>query len=250
MKILKLPKKSQGLINDYFSIPIFGQKIVCPYFQNLSQESKGPAYSGKGFPEEIEKLAQKLARKKSRLKTAAPETLRLYLVMSGIGIDCSGFVANVLDTFLKETKGVSLYQIIPLTSFSFFRRIVFKLRPRTNLSAHALTSPPVSKQIDYHDCLPGDMIKFDKSHLAIISKIWKKRSSEITRIEYFHSTSDYSPGFGVRKGLIVIKDPKLSLEQQDWQDPDYNGPNWSKRDYLEAKPKNRGVWQLNYLFHG
>ena len=175
------------------------------------------------------------------------EILKFYLVEASLGVDCSGFVVNVLDEFLQEKIGISLYQVIPRKAFpSFWRWLVFKLRPRLNLSAKILTSNFVSQPIGLHEVKSGDLIKFGSSHVALISSVWRK-SNEIKKIEYVHSTSDYGDQHGVRKDLIIIKNPSLPLERQLWQENDSKGCNWTKKDYLSAPPKERGLRRLIVL---
>ncbi len=241
---MNLPPKTQKILNHYFNLKIGSRKIICPYYQNLRKRTKAAVFSGKGKPTEIEAEIKKLLKIKPGIKNYSPSSQRLALVEADLGVDCSGLVVNILDQFLRETENVSLFQIIPSKAFSFYRRIAFKLRPRTNLSAHQLTSPPISNPIKINQLQPGDLFKVGKGHLAIITQVLKKDTS-VTKIEYTHSTPDYGIEYGVRKGQIIINNNQ-PLENQKWTEK-YNNKNWMKQDYLNALPKNKGFYRLAFL---
>jgi hypothetical protein len=245
MQILYLPPKTQKLVNHYFNLKIGSRNITCPYYQNLRKKTKYAVFSGKGKPKEIESEIKKLLKVKPGIKNYSQSSKRLALVEADLGVDCSGLVANVLDEFLKETKNISLFKVIPLNAFSFYRRITFKLRPRTNLSAHKLTSPPISVPIKINKLQPGDLFKVGKGHVAIITHVWKKKNT-VEKIEYAHSTPDYNNEYGVRTGRIIINHPKQPLEKQKWTET-LNGQNYMKDDYLKAKPNQHGFYRLQFL---
>ncbi len=242
-----LPPRTLALVDHYLHLKVGGLVFRCPYYQNVWKRRKPAVFAGKGRPEEIEAQTRQLLKLKPSLKHASVKLLRFYLVQAGLGIDCSGFVGNVLSELIWETKKKSFYQLVPPSIFANWRRrLVFKLRPRLNLSARILTSSPLSEAIDFHQALPGDLIKFGNFHVALISAVWQEKN-EIRKIEYVHSTSDYSEEHGVHQGLIFIKNPSLSLEKQIWQESDSQGRNWTKEDYLRADPRERGIRRLTIL---
>lgn len=245
MQILGLPPKTQKLVNHYFNLKIGNRNIICPYYQNLRKKTKSAVFSGKGKPKELESEIKKLLKVKPGIKNYSQSSKRLALVEANLGVDCSGLVVNVLDQFLKETKNTSLFKVIPLKTFSFYRQITFKLRPRTNLSAHKLTSPPISFHIKINELQPGDLFKVGKGHVAIITQVWKKNNT-LEKVQYTHSTPDYGSEYGVRTGEIIITHPKQPLEKQKWTEI-LNNQNWTKKDYLKAKPNQRGFYRLQFL---
>lgn len=242
-----LPPRTLTLVNHYFHLQAGGKKLRCPYYQNVWKTRKSAVFAGKGRPEEIEVQIKRLLELKPSLEHASSNLLRFYLVQAGLGVDCSGFVGNVLAELVWETEKKNFYQLVPLSTFANWRhRLAFKLRPRLNLSAQVLTSSPLSEAINFRQTLPGDLIKFGNFHVALISAIWKEKN-EIRKIEYVHSTSDYGIQHGVRKGLIFIKNPSFPLEKQSWCEYDSQGRNWTKEDYLRANPRERGIRRLTIL---
>jgi hypothetical protein len=246
MKTLNLPPKTKSLLTHYQNIKVGQRKVVCPYYQNLRKQTKHPVLSGKGTPSEIEAEIKKLIKIKPSIAKYNYNSTRLALVEADIGIDCSGLVVNLLHQFILDTLKVSLSSMIPPSAFSLPRWLIFKLRPRTNLSAHKLTWPPISEPIDFNQAKPGDLIKVGKGHIAIVTQTTYQKG-QIQKIRYAHSTPDYGVNYGVRQGEIVITDSKKSLANQNWTETDENKINWTKKDYLKSKKKFRGIYRLAHL---
>jgi len=242
---MKLPPKTQNIIERYLNIKFGEETVVCPYYQNLRKKTKPPVFSGKGNPKEIETEIEKILKIKPEIIKYSYDSKRLALVEANLGIDCSGLVVNILNKFLKETMNKSLFSIIPRNAFSFRRQLSFILRPRTNLSAHDLSSPPISKKIDIKKIKPGDLFKVGKGHIAIVSQVWKTKK-QLKKFTYIHSTPDYGIKYGVKKGQIIIKDIKKPLKNQKWTET-LNNQNWIKKDYIKAPKTKRGFYRLNAL---
>lgn len=241
-----LPKKVSKLIKHYKNLKIGKHTITTPYFQGLNRPNKKPVYSGKGLPQEIEQEAVRLFRRRGKnLKNIDPSTLRLYLIMAGLGIDCSGFVVRILDKLLKERKGVSIKKILKPTPDTLKKRILFHLRPYTNLSSNAITSEINCVKINTNETQPGDLIRFGNFHLAIITSV-KKSNGKVSEIEYHHSTSDYLDRHGVRSGSIIITNPNDSLDNQKWTE-NYQGRNWTYEDYKKVNKRDKGIRRLRAL---
>ncbi len=246
MKTLNLPRKTKQLFNHYLNIRVGQKKLVCPYYQNLRKQTKPPVFSGKGTPAEIETEVNKLLKIKSSIVNYNDNSTRLALVEADLGIDCSGFVVNLVNQFLLDTLKVSLFSVIPPSAFPMPKWLIFKLRPRTNLSAHKLAWPPISNLIEFSETQPGDFLKVGKGHIAIVIKTIKEKK-QLQKIVYAHSTPDYGLDFGVRQGEIIITDLKKSLADQKWTETDQNGVNWTKSDFDSAKKKFRGIYRLSCL---
>lgn len=245
MTKLSLPTKTKKLVSQYLSLKIGDQKISCPYYQNVWEKTRPLVFSGKGTPREIEYKIKKLLRLKPQFENISPGLCKFYLVMANLGVDCSGFVVNVLDQYFKETEKISFLKTISLKELPLRNWPTFLLRPRASLSANWLTSAPISDPVEIKDVRPADLIKIGKTHIAIVSSIWLE-NQKIKKIEYFHSTSDYLDENGVRSGTIIIKDDRLPLEKQIWKE-NLQGRNWTKEDYLAAKKDDRGLRRLRYL---
>lgn len=102
--ILTLPPKTRQLVDHYLNLRIGNQRIQCPYYQNVTGKRSAPVFVGKGLPEEIEREALRYYKKRGRknLDRLEPNFIRFGMLMAGIGIDCSGLVVRILDTFLNE----------------------------------------------------------------------------------------------------------------------------------------------------
>ena len=243
--LLSLSPKTRKLINSYQNLKIGNYKVCCPYFQNIAKKKGGAVFVGKGLPEEIEEETVKLFRKnRNNLEKYEPTSIRLYMVMAGLGIDCSGFATRIIDSLLNEKWLGSIRNNLRPRKLPTLIR--FFLRPHTNLSADDLTSDINCVEIkDIHSVLPGDLIKVGKRHVALVSKV-KKEKENVTKIEYYHSTSDYLDKHGVRKGSIIINKLGKPLEKQKW-DEYYHGRNWILEDFLKTSNSDRGIRRLKYL---
>jgi len=201
-------------------------------------------YIGKGLPEEIEEETVALFRKNNKdLNKYEPASLRLYMVMANLGIDCSGFVMRIIESLLKEKGLGKLSKNIKPRKYTPLNIVRHFLRTQTNLSADTLTSSKNCDDIsDLNKALPGDLIRIGKSHLAIITET-EKNKGKIKKITYHHSTSDYLDQHGAKKGAIIINKPSMPLEKQKWEEY-YQGRNWMFEDFLEAKKKDRGIRRM------
>ena len=246
MKSQNLPQKTKKLLNHYLNIKVGGKKIVCPYYQNLRKQTKPPVFAGKGTPSEIEAEIKKLIKIKPSIAKYNYNSTRLALVEADIGIDCSGLVVSLLNQFILDTLKVSLFSVISPSAFSLPKWLIFKLRPRTNLSAHKLTWPPISKPVNFNQAKPGDLIKVGKGHIAIVTQTTYQKG-QIQKITYAHSTPDYGVNYGVRQGEIIVIDPKKPLAGQNWTETDENGTNWMKKDFDSAAKKYRGTYRPTLL---
>lgn len=204
-------------------------------------------FIGKGDPFEIEKEANSLFGGLAKNPDNFDEnSIRHYMLMAGLGVDCSGFVANVLAEFLKEKKLGSIRKHIKPEMKTLLTPLTFLLRPITNISANVLTNDINGIKIDnLNKVMPGDLIRFGRKHVALIGEI-KKIDGILKEITYFHSTCDYLDQQGVRKGSIIISDHKFPLEKQVWNET-YRGKNWSYQDYISAKEGDRGIRRIKTL---
>jgi hypothetical protein len=242
---LKLPPKTQKLIFRYTNLKLGPHIVACPYYQNVSKRKGKSVYIGKGLPKEIEKEAKALFTKRGkRWKYFEPSSIRLYMVMADLGIDCSGFVARIIESFLKEND-LNILSLKPGDS-SLVSLFKYKIRPYTNLSADALTGTSNCIKItDINNVRPSDFIRVGGQHLAIVTEV-EKTKGLVKKITYYHSTSDYLDKHGVRKGSIVITNLKNSLVKQKWTEY-YNGRNWMYEDFKKAGKNDRGLRRLKIL---
>ncbi|MEJ2441375.1 MAG: hypothetical protein P8Y06_00410 [Patescibacteria group bacterium] len=242
-----LPKKTRNLVKRYIHLRIGPHIIACPYYQNIIGKKRKTVYAGKGLPEKIEKETLRLFRKNNKnLNKYSPESLRLYMTMADLGIDCSGFVMRIIESLLRERGLGELSKNIKPKNYNPLNVARHFLRTETNLSADTLTNSKNCNTIsNLNEILPGDLIRVGKSHLAIITEV-EKSKNKVKKIIYHHSTSDYLDQHGVRKGVITINKPNMPLEKQKWEEY-YQGKNWMLEDYSEAKKKDRGIRRMKML---
>lgn len=174
--ILTLPPRTKQLIDHYLNLRVGNQLIQCPYYQNVTGKKSRPVFIGKGLPEEIEKEVLVFYKHlKKDPNRSRPGVIRYAMIMASLGIDCSGLVIRVLDSWLKE-KGYSGIKNLVRPPFrkpiELFR---WQFKFFTNISANTLTSNKNCKVIkEFDQILPGDLIRFGKKHVAIIIEVKKK----------------------------------------------------------------------------
>lgn len=211
MKIA-LPEISLKLIDSYKNIKMGPYVFVCPYFQNKSIKAFWSVFLGKGSPKNIESIANKLYIKYKPNNSISAKNL---LIKCNIGIDCSGFVLNVVLASLQKPLAIMPFLIKPLTRrpLSVLRHY---LRFFTNISANTLTSDKNCINIrEINDILPGDLIRTGKVHVGIITEVVKDRHKVIS-FKYSHSISGGAKKIGISEGKVVIIDPDIPLEKQKW----------------------------------
>jgi hypothetical protein len=242
--ILRLPEKTRKLLNEYLTIKLGRHTFSCPYYQNVSQKKANTVYVGKGLPDEIKKETIKLFNDNfDKLDTFS---LRLYMVMAGLGIDCSGFAVRILDSLLNETRNIRITSALSPLDSSAIGILRYKTKPYTNISANMLTNKKNTIIIDQlGNVVPGDLLRFGRSHVAVVVEV-EKNKNLTKRISYAHSTSDYFDTYGVRIGNIFILKDREPLEKQKW-DEVYKEYNWTLQDYINSPVNDRGFRRLKIL---
>jgi len=154
----------------------------------------------------------------------------------GIGVDCSGFVAHLLDTLLRVEKKGSLSSNIILPKTNLFRRISALIRPIENINAKLLTNEQNTVKIEAEDVRTGDLLRLKGlkhgHHIALVvdTRTGKNGKKEI---EYVHSTRYYGDENGVRRGII-----KLQNGKEEWLEKDKKGICWTLKQFEKDKEDN------------
>jgi hypothetical protein len=132
-----LNKLCLGRILDYQNLEIYGKRVLCPYFINhleghiyqLMQDAgislqgisafkelynnNGTNYvwnKGKGTPEQIVfAVVEASSKVRMPLEKASPGVIQQFMKLYGIGIDCSGFVYNVLNYAFRAKDSVTCF---------------------------------------------------------------------------------------------------------------------------------------------
>jgi len=213
------------LFYKYTHLPLGGKEIVCPYWMNdLKLEIFGP-YGGKGTPEEIVQATEDEAKKTSlNLEKITKEEIITFMKRKKIGVDCSGFVFWMLDTFDKEKGGNGIADDIPNSIGQF-------LPSRANVAM--LTSEKVSFPMNIVEAKVGDMIRLDRGrHVAIVMKVVRVKG-KVREIEYAHSSSRTKIP-GVHNAKIKIVDQNKGLEEQLWYELASEGKSYGQVYLLSA----------------
>jgi len=248
-----LSAKALAIIDKYRHLPLAGKLIVTPYSKNrLGLRMGYRVYLGKAAPDELIAEIYSLAReKKFDLDKADPEQIRVFMEKNSLGIDCSGFITQVLDALDPK-----LVRAMARRDFwrNPYRYLVARLRPFENLSIAHLTAPRNAYKLkDLSIVMPGDIIRTRKGrHGMLITAVSRDESrQELKSIEYAHSTSYYGQQHGVSVSKIKIVYPHESLRDQDWREQDEQGRNYTLEGFLEDDGDLRSRYLslvFNFLF--
>jgi len=238
----KLPKKVQSFVNSYFNLHLGGKKVPCPYYINIKkirQRMGLRVLIGKGTPEEIiqESLIYEKLRGVDFVSMTVTE-IRDFVIKRHIGIDCSGFVVHVLNSWLDHLGKKHIQAYIKFPKQSLYRRIALFLRPVENISAYILTNEENTIHIkNLNNIRCGDFIRLKglKSgyHILMLSEITRNKG-KVYSFKYIHATRWYNKEHGVRKGEVIVKNVKDPLYKQKWTDF-LNGKNWTFEEVLKDK---------------
>lgn len=200
---MAIPESAKNVIEHYKSLRISPERVVrCPYYRNpRSGEGRWGlnAFSGKGSPKEIEeelRIIEKLEGRK--FADLSSEEVRDVMRKRHLGVECSGFLAHVLDAWVKDTRGKRIYQVLAFPYVPFWKKVVVLLRPFTHIDITTLTDPRNAEEFsDWSKIHSGDLIRFntDIDHAILVTNVIGGR------IEYVHSVLE-GTGVGIKEGVI------------------------------------------------
>lgn len=257
-----LSPSAERIITKYFSLPFPGLTGVrCPYFNNARLKQRGQlrVLVGKGSPEEIVEESKIISvqykaglfdingntEKKPDGQPFTPEEVRKFLVDHNLGIECSGFVTQVLKAHYKETKKINLTRKVFISSpKNFLRWIISRLRPIENMDVKIYADERNSTKIigseigyNYENVEPGDtIIMLETGPLGKRNHILLIRGKEGNMIEYVHArawSKEGKYGHGVSSGVITITHPLEDLLKQEWTEN--NLREMENETFMEAK---------------
>lgn len=214
----RLPNSAQELISHYQSLHIQNLSIACPYHINSGLYGKNRALVGKGRPEEIEEAAERYLNKYQMYSRGDVEQLRIFMLACGIGIDCSGFAAWVLDCLTKEQLHKSIWQCLKFPDTK--RRVISKIRPLESISASVLTNIHNTEKItDLQIIQPGDMIRLIHGHhVMVISEVGLDENNQVLYFKYVQSSISYGRQKGVDVSMVTVSNSSKYLIGQSWAD--------------------------------
>lgn len=247
-----LPVSVQKFIDSYYELNLGAQKLACPYFRNAEKKKDLRSLMGKGTPDEIETEAKIWEKaKKVDFKKMDATQIREFLIQRNIGIDCSGFVAHIINYWHKRAYSKPIWSKIYTPRKGVVNWIKYKLRPVEKIGADILTSNHNAYAIELNDVKPGDVVRLkwkkkNSHHILFISEVEKDESGNVSKLTYKHSTPYYDKNNGVRTGEIQILDTKLPLQKQNWTEKDEYGVNFTFEGYL-VQIEDNGLRRLKAI---
>lgn len=255
---MQLSPSAQKTIHDYLNLPFSGiSGVRCPYFNNarLGQRGQLKVLIGKGTPKEIVEEAKIISIQYKKdvfdkngifnahidhpAEHEQAECIRQFMVDNNLGVDCSGFVTNVLQQHFRETKKIDLARKLFVTSKkNFLRWIISRLRPveQINVAVYANDKNTITVN-NLRAVQPGDLIIMLKTgpnknhdHILLVEEINENK------ISYVHArvwSSEGKYGHGVSQGAITVTNPEKGLLEQVWEEKEKT--NEENETYLEAK---------------
>ena len=218
------------IISVPYSISKEGEKRAIGELSSAGVTGRFANFGGKGTPQQIKQLVLEAAKEESfDFKNATEEKVVNFMIDHGIGVDCSGFVYNILDHYLKATKKISLDTIIlryPGIAGKIERLLLQKNRIRRSSAATLTSDLNTVKIVKVKDMKPGDMLRLTHSdwkgkHIAIIIEVNKNYI-------LYAMTSQYTKTQGARFGKILILEINKGLEAQKWLESTKTGKNYGK----------------------
>lgn len=219
-----LPQQCLDTINAYWSLRVSEDKHVrCPYFRNpISGKVKWAltAYSGKGSPEEIEeelKIIEKLEG--CDFSKMRAREIRAIMGKRRLGIECSGFIARVLDAGLRALYGKPIFKLIKF-QVSGPTRLFSMMRPYTHIDVVTLVHPDNAREITKpQNIMPGDLLRFNSgvNHAVLITSTERDDNNNLTMLSYAHSVLENADE-GVKKGSIQFTSRRGDLLSQTWSE--------------------------------
>lgn len=238
-------QKLSKIVASYTEFQVAGKKVAIPYALAASYDdnpydtgrpTRHANFSGKGRPEQIKQALQKATTTKYfDLAKASANEIAQFMTQEGIGMDCSGFVYNVLDAYLRSSGQPSLNHLVLRSNnlVGKLERLILRKFWVRRCSADTLTNNFNTTEISKAgDVMPGDMIRLTPAgwhgkHIAIVV------AATPTQITYAHS-SEYTKTQGPHTATIKIRDSQAGLEAQDWQETTLDGQNYGTFAYVPA----------------
>ncbi len=251
MKLKRVPEEVQKLVDNYLELKINDKTIQTPYYRNVKRIRAGlRVLVGKGTPEEIQEETLIYAKlKKANLKKLNQEETREFLLKYGLGIDCSGFVAHLVNIWLKSEGRGGLGKNIKYPSKSLYRKILTLLRAIESTGANVLTNEENTEQIALKNILPGDLLRLKAltkgDHVALIYSVYYQDNLPV-KIKYVHSSEHFHENSGVKFGKINVLDPNRELKDQQWLETNKEGERPTYQQLLKDY-KDNGLRRLNCL---
>jgi hypothetical protein len=233
-------------IDRYLNLEILNQKVRCPFAINIverefislmsqsgidkekiekvhslysNNKSKYGWYRGKGTPEQIEKAFLSICKLQNfNVTNSSPEGIRATMKNYGLGIDCSGFIYNILLPAFEDLD----------MKDSFIKSLEWGDKDKTGASRASVDvfsgrASTVISDLNFLNNLDLVLMKNKEGSYIHMGMILKNRSN----LQIVQSTLTVLPN-GVRIDRIVLEDnkPKFKIKRvigEDWNTLYENG---------------------------
>lgn len=194
-----------------------------PYWKNILDQDgkiiKEGAFAGKGSPDEIDYVTRCLAFEKSiDINTLSADKVKQLQVENQIGVDCSGYVYNLLNAFAQDMGLPGIYYKL-VGSWKGITRLGARSISATNF-ADPVNSLRVDNMINIKT---GDYIvmigKDGQGHVILILE------NNTDYLLCTHSSSETSNPC-VHEFKIYLKSLEKQIQEQDWQETLQTGDNY------------------------
>jgi hypothetical protein len=187
---------------------------------------------GKGNPKQLRNQLSKAALKEGVVLSLLSESeITRFMRKNNIGIECSGFVYQVLDAALRDTGELPLHHCFHRSERAdILNLLLFRINPQRRISADMLTDLQFTKEVKMvSEIEVGDLLRLSPrhwsgKHVAIVVEL------DDHVIRYAHSSKDTIEQ-GPHYGEIEISDPTKGLEWQNWLELTKDGKNYGEVSY-------------------
>jgi len=244
--IKKLPQFVNDIIESYRNLDIDGVKVRTPYFRNVKRIRGGlRVLTGKGSSQELQNETKIFAKLRGyNLKEKSGDEIRKFMQAQGLGIDCSGFVIHVYNEWTKKKLGKPIAHYLSHKILKgLWGKALYSLKYAQLTNALMLTSKYNTNKVNLKDIEPGDLIRLRGArrgdHILLISQVEYDDSTGLPiAFTYTHAAEHYGEASGVKQGQVVITNLETELKDQNWQEIDENGRNWTLEGLLKEYEDN------------
>jgi hypothetical protein len=217
----------EELLYRFTHLPIGGKEIRCPYWRNQPRKLITGLFGGKGTPAEIIRVTNDVARKQGEnLLKMTKRQVGYFMKKNRIGIDCSGFIYQLLDGLDKEKGGDGI------------GNDVYGVRGRgiRRTNAYCLTNNRNTIPIrSVKQVRPGDLVRLHRGkHAAVVIRVNRDKRGELRELVYAHSCP-WTKISGVHTGRIIVKNENKGIRVQQWVEKTREGKDYKAEFFFPQK---------------
>jgi hypothetical protein len=152
------------------------------------------------------------------------QSIRLFLIDNDLGVECSGFVTQILRAHFLENANFDLARkFYKISARRLLRYFIAKLRPVENISVRVWADDRNTEKLrDWKQAAAGDIIVIlEKKLPAVRNHIILITARDGQIIKYAHARAWSSEGrynHGVSEGEIKIIAPDKGILEQEWRE--------------------------------